>query len=406
MSVRIVSRPRWTLASKRLPHLSQLHRQRAPRLLKWSRCSGGASATDARKQAIAGNRGREVRRGRRFLEERHGEELNPGSSFPFVPAPIVWNFSAGTVGEWRIERVDAVVGDGLAPAERLAAVEGPRRTSPSMSWTLTGFTSNERYVERRERAALTAVQQPLGRPGATCAALIPIRKSEAWWELTQDERRSIPGGAVPPHRGRPGIPAGRREASAPFARSGRALRLPHLVRVHADRRGGVRGTGRPATRNGGVVIRRPGGRHSSDQIGTGVGVPAGAREPAYSQPLDRRYRSAGRAAGKRHPTAPYSPVRALHTGRSFSSPGCHRRASPSGINCVGGMSIAVPTGDRISPTEPGRRRAVIRPPRRRLPRRRRACRSSAIERRVTELLAELVQARVSTTALRRCEGHT
>jgi chlorite dismutase len=26
---------------------------------------------------------------------------------------------------------------------------------------------------------------------ATCAALIPISKSEAWWELTQDERRAI-----------------------------------------------------------------------------------------------------------------------------------------------------------------------------------------------------------------------
>ena len=29
------------------------------------------------------------------------------------------------------------------------------------------------------------------RPEATCAALIPIRKSAAWWELAQDERREI-----------------------------------------------------------------------------------------------------------------------------------------------------------------------------------------------------------------------
>lgn len=108
-----------------------------------------------------------------------------------MPAPILWNFGAGRVGEWRIERSDPVVGEGLAPAERLAVVEGPQMTSASMSWSLNGFTSNERYVERRERAALTTVQQPLGRPVATCAALIPIRKSEAWWELTQDERRSI-----------------------------------------------------------------------------------------------------------------------------------------------------------------------------------------------------------------------
>jgi chlorite dismutase len=35
------------------------------------------------------------------------------------------------------------------------------------------------------------LQAGLGRPEATCAALIPIRKTEAWWALTQDERRSI-----------------------------------------------------------------------------------------------------------------------------------------------------------------------------------------------------------------------
>lgn len=31
----------------------------------------------------------------------------------------------------------------------------------------------------------------LGRPEATCAALIAIRKNEAWWALTQDERLNI-----------------------------------------------------------------------------------------------------------------------------------------------------------------------------------------------------------------------
>ena len=36
-----------------------------------------------------------------------------------------------------------------------------------------------------------AVQESLGRPAASHAALIPIRKSAAWWQLTQDERRAI-----------------------------------------------------------------------------------------------------------------------------------------------------------------------------------------------------------------------
>lgn len=38
---------------------------------------------------------------------------------------------------------------------------------------------------------LLSRQQGLGRPEATCAALIPIRKGMAWWALTQDERQSI-----------------------------------------------------------------------------------------------------------------------------------------------------------------------------------------------------------------------
>jgi chlorite dismutase len=52
-------------------------------------------------------------------------------------------------------------------------------------------TSHERYVTRDEKTRLVAVQPELGRPEATASALIPIRKSAAWWALTQDERRAI-----------------------------------------------------------------------------------------------------------------------------------------------------------------------------------------------------------------------
>jgi chlorite dismutase len=63
---------------------------------------------------------------------------------------------------------------------------------PSLtSWRLAGVASHIRYVERGEKTALGAVQAGLGRPEATQAALIPIRKSPAWWELTQEERRAI-----------------------------------------------------------------------------------------------------------------------------------------------------------------------------------------------------------------------
>lgn len=36
-----------------------------------------------------------------------------------------------------------------------------------------------------------AVQPPLGRREASRAVLIPIKKSAAWWDLPQDERRRI-----------------------------------------------------------------------------------------------------------------------------------------------------------------------------------------------------------------------
>ena len=68
---------------------------------------------------------------------------------------------------------------------------GPSPLPPTSVWSLRGVTSNERYVERSERVTLTSRQEGLGRIRATCAALIPIKKSAAWWDLTQDERRQI-----------------------------------------------------------------------------------------------------------------------------------------------------------------------------------------------------------------------
>jgi hypothetical protein len=74
----------------------------------------------------------------------------------------------------------------------VAVIEGSGEPIPTGAlWVLQGVTSNERYITRPEREALQAVQEPLGRPGATRAALIAIKKSADWWGLTQDERRAI-----------------------------------------------------------------------------------------------------------------------------------------------------------------------------------------------------------------------
>ena len=58
-------------------------------------------------------------------------------------------------------------------------------------WSLRGISSNVRYVEQNEKTELVARQAGLERPEATFAALIPIRKSPDWWELTQDQRPKV-----------------------------------------------------------------------------------------------------------------------------------------------------------------------------------------------------------------------
>ena len=101
------------------------------------------------------------------------------------------HFSAGTGGQWQILSVSSVKGESLALGERLALYHPANETPDNAAWTLRGVGSNTRYVTNNEKAALQAVQAGLGRPEATQAALIPIRKNAAWWALSQEERRDI-----------------------------------------------------------------------------------------------------------------------------------------------------------------------------------------------------------------------
>ncbi len=101
-------------------------------------------------------------------------------------------FTGGETGGWQVTRLETVTGEGLPTAPRMSIASGPQiPPQTAASWQLTAFASNVRYVERPEKERLAALQAPLGRPHATCAALIPIRKSQAWWEMTQDERRCV-----------------------------------------------------------------------------------------------------------------------------------------------------------------------------------------------------------------------
>lgn len=87
-------------------------------------------------------------------------------------------------------RSSPIIGENLPAADRLEIVSGWRDRG-NAAWVLAGTTSNERYVTRQEKNELGAVQEGLGRPASRCAALIPLRKSDAWWAMPQDERRKI-----------------------------------------------------------------------------------------------------------------------------------------------------------------------------------------------------------------------
>ena len=104
---------------------------------------------------------------------------------------MLTTFSGGTTGTWRIVRNEVVIGEPLAPAARLAVEEDIGPGPAGAVWRLPRAPSYERYVRRREQEELRARSPDLGRPEATLAALIPIRKSSAWWDLPQDERREI-----------------------------------------------------------------------------------------------------------------------------------------------------------------------------------------------------------------------
>lgn len=92
-----------------------------------------------------------------------------------MPPPLLVTFVAGDAGPWIVERIEPYRGDPLSHASRLS-IESGHGNFPSSRWALRGSTGNERYVSR---------------PEATMASLIASRKSAAWWDLTQDERRNI-----------------------------------------------------------------------------------------------------------------------------------------------------------------------------------------------------------------------
>jgi hypothetical protein len=89
----------------------------------------------------------------------------------------LFTFPGGRRGIWRVSGIHAITGETLPQVDRVDVLAGAQGVADAGTvWFLRGIMSNERYVAREEKTQLAAIQEGLGRPSSTRAALIPIRK--------------------------------------------------------------------------------------------------------------------------------------------------------------------------------------------------------------------------------------
>lgn len=101
-------------------------------------------------------------------------------------------FVGGKTGSMSVVSQTTISGQPIARVDGIDMVAGIAADLPAdAAWALHGVTSIDRYTTREEKTELISKQAPVGRPEATSAALILLRKRAEWWALTQDERRTI-----------------------------------------------------------------------------------------------------------------------------------------------------------------------------------------------------------------------
>lgn len=103
----------------------------------------------------------------------------------------IFDFIGSNQGDWKVSSMSTLKGESLLPITHLQKMASNLEQTTSGIWSLKGVISNLRYTEKEDKDKLVAIQEDLGRPRARLGAFIPIRKSEAWWNLAQDERRKI-----------------------------------------------------------------------------------------------------------------------------------------------------------------------------------------------------------------------
>jgi hypothetical protein len=107
------------------------------------------------------------------------------------PIEDQYTYVGGRTGAWEVTELTATHGRPLARVSHVDIVNGPLDRIPfGTMWLLSGMVRKTRHVIREERDPRTSRPLMIGAE-ATCAALIPIRKSAAWWALDQMQRREI-----------------------------------------------------------------------------------------------------------------------------------------------------------------------------------------------------------------------
>jgi hypothetical protein len=106
--------------------------------------------------------------------------------------PRATTFVGGSSGAMAVVSHTTLSGLPIASVAAVEMIGGIADHVPAgTAWALYGVSSNARYTTHAEQVELSSKQARIGRPEATSAALILLRKRAEWWALTQDERRAI-----------------------------------------------------------------------------------------------------------------------------------------------------------------------------------------------------------------------
>jgi chlorite dismutase len=110
-----------------------------------------------------------------------------------TPNKKIISFVGSDQGDWRISSMVTLKGGSIPSAKRLTVVppNSSLQKTDRSNFNLKGVISNLRYTSGDEKKELNNNALGLNLPGFDCAALIPIKKSDEWWALPQDERRKI-----------------------------------------------------------------------------------------------------------------------------------------------------------------------------------------------------------------------